>query len=77
MLVDVRLRAYAPSRPKEDLFTLTVLLGLVRLTVPRLLVRAFLVSYLFSNRVDVSITVASETTRHAPGAVWRAGGDEL
>jgi hypothetical protein len=27
--------------------------------------------------VAVSVTVASETTRHAPGAVRRAGGDEL
>ncbi len=25
----------------------------------------------------VSVTVALETTRHAPSAVWRAGGDEL
>jgi hypothetical protein len=25
----------------------------------------------------VSVTVASETTRHAPGAVRQAGGDEL
>jgi hypothetical protein len=36
----------APSSPKEgkcDLFTLTVLLGLVHLTVPRVLVRVFLV----------------------------------
>ncbi len=30
---------------KCDLFTLTVLLGLVRLTIPRVLVPAFLVSY--------------------------------
>jgi hypothetical protein len=25
----------------------------------------------------VSVTVASEMTRHAPGAVWQAGGDKL
>ncbi len=30
-----------------------------------------------ANLAAFSVTVASETTRHAPGAVWQAGGDEL
>ncbi len=49
MYVQGRTLLHVRRKVKCDLFTFSVLLGLVRLTVPHVLVRAFLVSHLFSN----------------------------
>ncbi len=57
MYVQGHMLLHIQRKVKCDLFTFTVLLGLVCLTVPCVLVRAFLVSYLFSNMLSLLLSL--------------------